>query len=82
MDCGFALRHQTERHKRKNSSVAVYESYLCGNYSRNGHTVCSTHMIYIKPLTELVLTDIRTKAGIVKFNEENMIKSISERMQN
>ena len=39
-------------------------------------------MIYLKPLTELVLADIRTKAGIVKFNEENMIKSISERMKN
>ena len=81
MDCGFALRHQTERHKRKNGSVAVYESYLCGNYSRSGHTVCSTHMIYLKPLTELVLADIRAKAEIVKFNEEDMIKSMSERMQ-
>ena len=38
-------------------------------------------MIYLKPLTELVLADIRAKADIVKFNEADMIKSIYERMQ-
>jgi len=82
MDCGFALRHQTERHKRKSGKTAIYESYICGNYSRSGHTVCSTHTIYLKPLTELVLADIRAKADIVKFNEADMIKSMSEHIQN
>ena len=28
MDYGFALRHNTERYKRKNGSVAFYESYM------------------------------------------------------
>lgn len=81
MDCGFALRHRTERHKRKNGSVAVYESYLCGNYSRSGHTACSTHTIYLKPLAELVLEDIRKKAGIAGCNETEMVQRTLDRMQ-
>ena len=81
MDCGFAMRHQTEQHKRKNGSVAVYESYMCGNYSRSGHTACSTHTIYLKPLTELVLDDIRMKAEIAHCRETEMIRRLAERMQ-
>ena len=27
MDCGFAMRHQTEHHKRNNGNIASYESY-------------------------------------------------------
>lgn len=81
MDCGFAMRHQTERHKRKNGSVAVYKSYLCGNYSRSGHTACSTHSIYLNPLAELVLDDIRMKAEIADCSEAEMVRRMTERMQ-
>lgn len=71
MDCGFALRHNTEQHKRKNGSVALYESYMCGNYSRSGHTACSTHRIYLKPLVEVVLDNIRTKIELLnKYQTE------------
>ena len=81
MDCGFALRHNTERHKRKNGSVAFYESYMCGNYSRSGHTACSTHRIYLKPLVEVVLDDIRIKAGITDCSEAEMVQRITEYRQ-
>ena len=81
MDCGFAIRHQVERHKRKDGSVAVYESYICGNYSRSGHTACSTHSIYLKPLTEVVLEDIRTKAAIANCSEDEMARRLMEQMQ-
>lgn len=81
MDCGFAMRHQTERHKRKSGSVAVYESYLCGNYSRSGHAACSTHTIYLKPLVEVVLDDIRTKAEIADCSEAEMVRRMTEYRQ-
>ena len=81
MDCGFSMRHQTERHKRKNGSVVVYESYMCGSYSRSGHSACSTHTIYKKPLMELVLDDIRTKAEIADCRETEMVRLMTERMQ-
>lgn len=81
MDCGFAMRHQTEKHKRKSGAVAVYESYMCGNYSRSGRSACSTHTIYLKPLAELVLDDIRTKAEIANCREAEMVRHMTERMQ-
>lgn len=37
-DCGFAMRCQvTVRHK-KDGTKACYEAYMCGSYSRSGHT--------------------------------------------
>lgn len=81
MDCGFALRHNTERHKRENGSVAFYESYMCGNYSRSGHAACSTHRIYIKPLVEVVLDDIRIKAEIADCSEAGMVRRMTEYRQ-
>lgn len=81
MDWGFALRHNTERHKRKNGSVAFYGSYMCGNYSRSGHTACSTHRIYLKPLVEVVLDDIRTKAAIADRSEAEMVRRMTEYRQ-
>ena len=81
MDCGFAMRHQTEKHRRKSGIVVVYESYMCGNYSRSGHTACSTHTIYLKPLAELVLDDIRIKAEIADCREAEMVRRMTERMQ-
>lgn len=46
--------------------MAVYESYLCGNYSRSGHAACSTHTIYLKSLVEVVLDDILVFAFVEK----------------
>lgn len=81
MDCGFALRHNTERRKRKNGSAAFYESYMCGNYSRSGHTACSTHRIYLKPLVEVVLDDIRTKAEFADCSKAEMVQRMTKRRQ-
>ena len=81
MDCGFALRHNTERHKRKNGPVAFYESYTCGNYTRSGCTACSTHRIYLKPLLEVVLDDIRKKAEISECSEAEKVRRMTEYRQ-
>ena len=81
MDCGFAMRRQTERRKRKDGTMAFYESFLCGSYSRCGRSACSTHSIYMKPLVEVVLDDIRTKAEIADCRETEMVRLMTERMQ-
>ena len=81
MDCGFAMRHQTERHTRKNGNVAVYESYMCGNYSRSGHIACSTHTIYLTPLSKVVLDNIQAKAKAVAVDESAVLKALTEHMQ-
>ena len=82
MDCGYALRHQTEHHKRKNGTVAVYSSYVCGKYAMSGRTACSTHTIYETALTKVVLADIRMKAELVSINEKTVVEKITEKLQN
>ena len=49
MDCGYALRHQMEHHRRKNGTAAAYSSYVCGKYFMSGRTAPSTHNIYEYP---------------------------------
>ena len=81
LDCGFALIHRTEVEHRKNGTIAEYESYLCGSYSRSGKTVCTTHTIYLRPLKEIVLSDIRAKAELVSIDEKAVVQRLTERMQ-
>ncbi len=81
LDCGFALIHQTEVHHRKNGKIAEYESYMCGSYSRSGKKACTSHGIYLRPLKEIVLSDIRTKAELVSIDEKAVVHRLSERMQ-
>ncbi len=80
-DCGFAMRCQIERRRRKNSVTARYERYLCGSYSRSGHTACSTHSIPVQVLSELVLNDIWAKADEVFYHEEEIAQCLMERRQ-
>ena len=54
---------------------------MCGNYSRSGHTTCSTHRIYLKPLAEVVLDDIWTKAEIADCSETEMVRRMTEYRQ-
>lgn len=80
-DCGFAMRCQIERRRRKNGVTARYERYLCGSYSRSGHTACSTHSIPVQVLSELVLNDIWAKADEVFYHEEEIAQCLMERRQ-
>lgn len=81
MDCGYAMRHQTEHHKRKNGTVAAYISYVCGKYSMSGRTACSTHNIYETALSKVVLADIRMKAELVDIDEKAVVEKITEKLQ-
>lgn len=81
MDCGYAMRHQTEHHKRKNGTVAAYSSYVCGKYSMSGRTACSTHNIYETALSKVVLADIRMKAELVDIDEKAVVEKITEKLQ-
>ena len=80
-DCGFAMRCQIERRRKKNGVTARYERYLCGSYSRSGHTACSTHSIPVQVLSELVLNDIWAKADEVFYHEEEIAQCLMERRQ-
>ena len=81
MDCGYALRHQMEHHKRKNGTVAAYSSYVCGKYSMSGRTACSTHNIYETALMKVVLADIRMKAEILCKSISRLSRNFAEAQQ-
>lgn len=77
-DCGYAMRCQVTVRRKKNGIKANYEAYMCGSYSRSGHTACTTHYIPRHMLEELVLSDILDKAEKVCIREQEVIKQITE----
>lgn len=77
-DCGFSMRCQVTVRRKKNGIKANYEAYMCGSYSRSGHTACTTHYIPRHVLEELVLSDILDKAEKVCIREQEVIRQITE----
>jgi len=80
-DCGFAMRCQVTVRRKKDGTKAHYEAYMCGSYSRSGHTACTTHYIPRSVLSELVLSDIQARADEVCCREEDVIRRMTEQMQ-
>jgi len=80
-DCGYSMRCQVTVRRKKNDVKANYEAYMCGSYSRSGHTACTTHYIPRQVLEELVLSDIQDKAGKVCVREKDVIRRITEQRQ-
>lgn len=78
MDCGFAMRYQQETHVYPKAGRVVYQSYLCGNYARSGKGACSIHTIYLKPLSELVLGDIRHRSKRVLEDEDKVRQELMD----
>lgn len=80
-DCGFAMRCQVTVRKKKNGVKAYYEAYMCGSYSRSGHTACTTHYIPKSVLEEMVLSDIQARAWEVCVRERETIRYVTEQKQ-
>jgi hypothetical protein len=78
LDCGFAMRYQQEQHRRKNGDLVVYKSYSCGNYARSGKCACSSHIVYINRLAEIVVADIRQKAALIECDEQELLERVSQ----
>jgi len=80
-DCGFAMRCQVTERKRKDGTKAYYEAYMCGSYSRSGHTACTTHYITKSVLEEMILSDIQARAWEVCVREKETIRYVTEQKQ-
>ena len=80
-DCGFAMRCQVTVRRKKDGTRACYEAYMCGSYSRSGHTACTTHYIPKSVLEELVLSDIQARAKEVCIREKEVIRHMAEQKQ-
>lgn len=80
-DCGYKMRSQIKSQRRKNGVTAFYENYICGNFSRSGHTACSTHNVSLRVLSQLVLNDIWAKSDDVFYHEKEIAQRLVERRQ-
>jgi hypothetical protein len=81
LDCGFAMRFQQEQHRRKSGDLVVYKSYSCGNYARSGKCACSSHIIYINRLAEIIVADIRQKAALIDCDEVELMQRVSQQKE-
>lgn len=80
-DCGFAMRCQVRKRRRRDGSTAYDEAYMCGSYSRSGKTACSTHYIPLHVLSDLVLSDLWAKSEEVCYDEEGVTQRLVRHMQ-
>ncbi|MFV0241054.1 MAG: recombinase family protein [Lacrimispora sphenoides] len=78
MDCGFKMRYSQETHTYPKKGKVKYISYFCGSYARSGRSACSAHIIYLNPLSELVLDDIRHRAKRVLEDEDRVRRELQE----
>jgi len=78
LDCGFAMRYQNEKHKRKSGKVVSYQSYMCGSYSRSGKSACSIHIIYLNHLSEIIIADIKQKAAMIEYDEDSLLECVGQ----
>ncbi|QNK40285.1 recombinase family protein [Caproicibacter fermentans] len=78
MDCGFKMRYTEENHTYPKKGHVKYISYMCGSYARSGKAACSAHIIYLRPLSELVLDDIRHRAKRVLEDEDRVRRELLE----
>lgn len=80
-DCGYRMRSQIKKQRRKNGVTTCYENYICGNFSRSGHTACTTHNVSLRVLSQLVLNDIWAKSDDVFYHEKEIAQRLMERRQ-
>ena len=73
-DCGGKMK----LNYIKRNGVLEY-SFNCGNHMRLGKAYCFSHYIAAKVLEEIIITDIRDKARLVAFDEEDVRRRIAER---
>lgn len=69
MDCSGSMRYQKDYRSRKRHAdghYGTFRAYTCNRYMSGGKTVCTSHYINYKVLTELLLLDIRYKAALAQ----------------
>jgi DNA invertase Pin-like site-specific DNA recombinase len=68
-DCGCSMRHNHSYYMLKSGEKRRHDGYNCSMYYTSGNTACFSHYISEKDLIEIVLGDIRKKAGFILHDE-------------
>lgn len=71
-DCGSKMHigWNNTRHSRQGPRIYRQANYNCGGFKVFGTRVCTSHLINMDVIENLVLEDIKAKASYVAFNEE------------
>jgi len=68
-ECGYKMSRFNTWYKLASGDKKVSFSYNCSMYARKGKDACTAHYITEKVLKEIVISDIREKAGEVLQDE-------------
>jgi len=68
-DCGYSLSRATAQYKLKSGEKKYVYGFNCDTRLKKGSTACDSHYITEKALHELVVADIRDKAGEILQDE-------------
>lgn len=69
VDCGYKMVRDSYKYTVKGNEKKVIFSYNCRSFASKGKTACTSHYITEKVLSELVIADIREKAGEILQDE-------------
>ena len=83
VDCGSKMHigWNNTRHSRKGPRIYRQANYNCGGFKVFGTRICTSHLIHIDTIENIVLQDIRAKANFVNFNEEVARKEFLQRQE-
>lgn len=82
-DCGNKMHigWNNTRHSRNGPRIYRQANYNCGGFKVFGTRICTSHMIKIDDIENIVLQDIKSKANFINFNEEKARKEFLQRQE-
>ncbi len=83
VDCGSKMHigWNNTRHSRQGPRIYRHANYNCGSFKTFGSSVCSSHLINIDVIENLVLEDIKSKAKFVVFDKELARKEFLQKQE-
>ena len=83
VDCGSKMHigWNNTRHSRKGPRIYRQANYNCGGFKVFGTRICTSHLIHIDTIENIVLQDVKAKANFVNFNEEVARKEFLQRQE-
>ena len=75
-DCKTSMVAYADTCRQNKDSEKRYISYRCGRFLRSGRSVCSLHTIYERPLSEIVLSEIKKQAKAVVLDEAAVVNGL------
>ena len=83
VDCGSKMHigWNNTRHSRKGPRIYKQANYNCGGFKVFGIRICTSHLIHIDVIENIVLEDIKAKAKLVLENEEQVRNDYLKRQE-